>query len=155
VWDGMRTIDYLATRADVDVSRVGCVGCSFGGTMTMTLAAADKRVGAACISGYLGRTLTTLSGWGTCGSQTLPGLLRWGDRAEVAGLICPRPLLIQSGEYDSSFPAADALKEYKRLQRIYAAAGADEKLALDLFDGCHEINAVPIVAWFDRWLAGS
>ncbi|HOY79199.1 MAG TPA: prolyl oligopeptidase family serine peptidase, partial [Hyphomonadaceae bacterium] len=38
VWDAMRTIDYLATRPEVDVSRVGCVGCSFGGTMTMALA---------------------------------------------------------------------------------------------------------------------
>jgi cephalosporin-C deacetylase-like acetyl esterase len=152
VWDGMRTIDYLATRREVDANRIGCVGCSFGGTMTMCLAAADRRIKAACISGYLGSAVTGLHQWAICGSQTLPDLLRWGDRAEVAGLICPRPLLIQVGEYDSSFPARDALHQYTRLHSIYDAAGRNERLALDLFDGCHEINAPAVQAWFDQWM---
>lgn len=152
VWDAMRTIDYLATRPDVDATRIGCVGCSFGGTMTMFLAAADKRVGAACISGYLGSTTAALRHLAMCGSQTLPGLVRWGGRAEVAGLICPRPLLIQVGEYDSSFPWAEAQPEFARLRRLYRAAGAADRLGLDLFDGCHEIHMPPILAWFKRWL---
>lgn len=152
VWDGMRVIDYLVTLPNVDVRRVGCVGYSFGGTMTMVLTATDKRVQAACISGYLGSTMASLRTWGTCGSQTLPGLLRWGDRAEVTGLICPRPLLIQIGEYDSTFASPDALAEYRRLQKIYRAADASENLGLDLFDGCHEINVKPVLAWFNRWL---
>ncbi|MCC6581687.1 MAG: dienelactone hydrolase family protein [Phycisphaeraceae bacterium] len=152
VWDAMRTIDYMATRPEVDIRKVGCVGCSFGGTMTMALSAMDNRVGAACISGYLGSTMTALSNYGTCGSQTLSGLLQWGDRAEVAGLICPRPLLIQVGQYDSSFDSNDALSAYKRLQSIYLAAGKEDRLGLDLFDGCHEINVEPIMEWFTRWL---
>ncbi len=152
IWDGMRTIDYLTTRDDVDLSRLGCVGVSLGGTMTMFLSAADKRVSAACISGYLDRTANSFRQWGVCGSQTLPGLLRWGDRAEVAGLICPRPLLIQVGEFDSVFFAKGALREYRRLKRIYRAAGAGDRLALDLFDGCHEIHVQPVLDWFDSWL---
>lgn len=152
VWDAMRTIDYLATRREVDAARIGCVGCSFGGTMTMFLAAADRRVRAACISGYLGSTSAALRQLATCGSQTLPGLLRWGDRAEVAGLICPRPLLIQNGQFDSSFPWSEAKPEYERLQRLYRAAGHESRLALDLFDGCHEIHVPPVLAWFKRWL---
>lgn len=152
IWDGMRTIDYLATRDDVDISRLGCVGLSFGGTMTEFLSATDKRVSAACISGYLDQTANGFRGWGICGSQTLPGLLQWGDRAEVAGLICPRPLLIQVGKYDSVFYAKGALKEYKKLERIYRAAGAGDRLALDLFDGCHEIHVQPVLDWFGAWL---
>lgn len=152
IWDAMRTVDYLTTRRDVDATRLGCVGCSFGGTMTMFLAATDSRIKAACVSGYLAETAGSLAAWSTCGSQVLPDLLRWGDRAEVAGLICPRPLLIQVGDYDPSFPARSALREYARLKSIYSAAGAGARLALNRFDGCHEIHAPPILAWFDRWL---
>ena len=153
VWDGMKTIDYLATRPEVDLSRLGCVGVSFGGTMTLFLSAADPRITAACVSGYLLPTKEHI--FNSCGSQTLPGLLRWGDRAEVGGLICPRPLLIQMGEYDSSFPPSAALPEYRRLARLSraaGAAGAAGRLGLDLFDGCHEIHAAAILEWFDRWL---
>lgn len=152
VRDGMCAIDYLATRNDVDISRVGCVGLSFGGTMTTFLSATDPRITAACISGYLDGTMDGLSHWNLCGSQTLPGLLAWGDRAEIAGLVCPRPLLIQVGEYDSVFFAEGAVKEYRRLKRIYAAAGAGDRLGLDLFDGCHEIHVAGVLDWFGRWL---
>jgi cephalosporin-C deacetylase-like acetyl esterase len=152
VWDGMRTVDYLASRSDVDAARIGGVGCSFGGTMALFLGAADRRVKAVCVSGYLGNSMNALLSFGTCGSQTLPGLLRWGDRAEVAGLICPRPLLIQSGQYDASFPWSEARGAYRRIQNIYRASGTGDRLGLDLFEGCHEIHAPPIQAWFDRWL---
>jgi dienelactone hydrolase len=147
----MKTVDYLESRDNVDQSRIGCVGCSFGGTMSMFLSAVNLRISVSCISGYL-MAPGTCSFSGTCGSQALPGLLTLGDRAEVAGLICPRPLLIQIGEYDSVFPARHALKEYKRLQRIYRAAGQTDRLALDRFDGCHEIHVAPIIEWFNRWL---
>jgi dienelactone hydrolase len=150
LWDGRCALDYLATRPEVDLSRVGCVGCSFGGTMTLFLAAAEPRISAACVSGYLMSTEGHL--FNSCGSQTLPGLLRWGDRAEVGGLICPRPLLIQVGEFDSSFPAAEARREFARLRRIYRAAGAGDRLALGAFDGGHEICVAPILEWFNRWL---
>ena len=148
IWDGIRTIDYLATRKEVDMKRLGCVGVSFGGTMSLFLSAVDQRISVSCISGYLAET----GYWGGCGSQALPGLLKYADRAEIGGLACPNPMLIQVGEYDSTFPANSAMKEFKRLQRIYKAAQAEDKLALDFFDGCHEINVGPIIDWFDKWL---
>lgn len=150
VWDGMKAIDYLSTRKEVDISNLGCVGVSFGGTMTLFLSALDPRITMNCVSGYLMNTVEC-SFWGCCGSQTLPGLLEWGDRAEIGGLVCPRPMLIQIGRYDATFPSHEALKEYQRLQKIYRAAGAGEKLGLDQFEGCHEINAQPIIQWFNRW----
>ncbi|HOL22266.1 MAG TPA: alpha/beta hydrolase family protein [bacterium] len=151
IWDGLRTIEYLASRSDTDMSRLGCVGCSFGGTMTMFLTAATEKIKASCISGYLSATAKSFI-WGTCGSQILPELLQWGDRAEIAGLICPRPLLIQIGKYDSTFPSFYALQEFSRLKKIYDAAGVKDMLALDLFEGTHEINYPPILEWFNKWL---
>lgn len=150
IWDAMKTVDYLVSRPEVDPARIGCVGLSFGGTMSLHLAARDSRIRAACVSGYFGTSGQHLCAM--CGSQTLPGLLKWGDRAEVTGLICPRPLLIQTGEYDSSFPTSDCLREFKRLEQIYQAAGVRPKLGVDMFEGVHEINYPPILEWFNRWL---
>ena len=152
IWDAMKTVDYLVSRPEVDPSRLGCVGKSFGGTMSLHLAANDRRIRGACVSGYFAGTGDSLRDLNTCGSQTLPGLLKWGDRAEVAGLICPRPLLIQIGEYDSVFSSPGALREFGRLKAIYQAAGAGAKLGLDFFEGVHEINFEPILEWFNRWL---
>src|SRR5262249_18057370 len=53
VWDIMRTIDYISTRADLDASRVGCMGISGGGTATLFAAALEPRLRVAMVSGYL------------------------------------------------------------------------------------------------------
>ena len=55
VWDGMRAIDYVASRADVDPSRIGYMGQSGGGTLTALMEAADPRIRAAAPSCYLTR----------------------------------------------------------------------------------------------------
>ena len=68
-------------------------------------------------------------------------------------MVCDRPLLVQAGLYDASFPAADTLGAYERVQNIYRAAGVENRLSLDLFDGVHEMNSGPILEWFARWLA--
>ena len=53
VWDVMRTIDYIATRKELDAKRVGCMGISGGGTCTLFSAALEPRIKAAMVSGYL------------------------------------------------------------------------------------------------------
>lgn len=55
-------------------------------------------------------------------------------------------------EASSVFPAADARKEYARLRNIYKSAGVAQQLVMNLFDGCHEINAPPILNWFKTQL---
>ena len=50
-WDGMRAVDYLQSRAEIDPERIGAFGCSGGGMMTALLAAVDTRIkatGTAC-----------------------------------------------------------------------------------------------------------
>jgi cephalosporin-C deacetylase-like acetyl esterase len=49
-WDGIRGIDYLLTRGEVDPERIGCCGQSGGGTLTQFLAALDSRIGVAVVS---------------------------------------------------------------------------------------------------------
>jgi hypothetical protein len=122
------------------------IGCSLGGTITMYTAALDRRVKAAVISGYLSSIADALSDRGrgnTCGSQFLFGLRSIADIPDIAGLIAPRPTLIQIGRRDTVFTEQDALAAFRHLQRIYRAAGASNELELDHFNGAHEHHIPP------------
>jgi len=156
IWDGIRTLDYLQSRPEVDPKRIGCVGLSFGGTMTTYLSALDRRIKVAVISGYLSTVRWDALGdraqANTCGSQYSPSLLLYGDIPEVGGLIAPRPLLVEMGEKDTCFVIDDAKRAYADLERIYTAAGASDRLDRDIHPGAHEFSGRKAFEWFRRWL---
>jgi dienelactone hydrolase len=154
VADARQCLDYLQSRRDVDGGRLGMIGCSFGGTMTTFTAALDRRVKAAVISGYLSTIgdVGDRGGGNTCGSQFVFGLRAIGDIADVAGLIAPRPCLVQIGKRDEIFDERDGLLAYQHLRRIYRAAGSDA-LELNHFDGGHEFHVPPVLAFLRRHLA--
>lgn len=141
--DGQRCLDYLQSRPEVDSNRLGCMGCSFGGTMTTYISALDHRVKAAVIVCYLSTITDALNDRGrgnTCGSQFMFGLRKAGDIADVAGLIAPRACMAQIGSDDMCFIEADALQAFRQVEKIYAASGRSDRLVLDHFQGEHEIN---------------
>lgn len=153
VWDAFRCLDYLQARPEVDRARLGCLGLSYGGTITLFTAALDRRVKAAVISCFLneyGTYALTLGNF--CGSQTVPGLLNWGEMADVACLIAPRPLLIEMGQRDEGFPIEASRRAYRHLARAYRALGAQQRLACDQFDGGHRFSGRLAFDWMDRWL---
>ncbi len=156
IWDGFRTLDYLQSRKEVDGNRLGCLGVSFGGTMTTYLAALDRRIRVACVSGYLS-TLRRGAMQGRanfCGAQYMPGLAAIGDIPDVIGLIAPRPLAVEMGERDPGFAISDAERAYRHISRIYRVAGVRDALVKDRFDGKHEFSGKKSLAWFDKWLKG-
>lgn len=125
VWDMKCCIDYLETRPEVNPQRIGMMGLSFGGTVTTFTAAVDPRIKAADVMGYV----NPFRGFGLergnfCGSQVVPNLYQYLDTHDVAGLIAPRPLLVEMGMYDDCFFIQDLLEGYSGIQRIYEAAGA-------------------------------
>jgi len=153
IHDSYRALEYLCERPEVDADRIGCVGLSFGGTMTLWTAALDKRIKAAAISGYLCEFESFAVRQGNfCGSQYLPALRRYFDMSDVASLIAPRPLLIESGRFDEGFPIDSANLAYDRLRCAYEAWGKPEMLAHDVFDGGHVFHGAEAYAWFDKWL---
>lgn len=156
VWDAFRCLDYLQSRPEVDGSRLGMAGLSYGGTMTLFTAALDERVKAAVISCYLNTYGCYAMDLGNfCGSQTVPGLLQYGEMADVAALIAPRPLLIEMGARDEGFPIEHSRKAYRDVERAYRAIGAQERLACDEFDGGHQFSGRLAFDWTDRWLRGA
>jgi len=154
--DGQRCLDYLQARPEVDGRRLGCMGCSFGGTMTTYISALDRRIKAAVIVCYLSTLTDALNDRGranTCGSQFMFGLRKAGDIADVAGLIAPRACMVQIGSNDLCFIEADALAAFDQLEKIYAASRQRDRLVLHHFQGEHEIDLAPGIAFLAERLS--
>lgn len=153
LWDLQRALDVLEQHPLVDPARIGMVGLSYGGTMTLFLAALDERVRAAVVSGYFNawRDCHRVP-WNLCGSQVLPGVLDELDHVDLGALVAPRPLLVETGTDDPIFPVDAATREVARLAHVYAALGASEKLEHDVFDGGHRWNGELAFPFLARWL---
>ncbi len=158
VFDARRCIDYLEEQEFVDPDRIGAVGLSYGGTMTLWTAALDERIKAACVSCYINTFEAYAIGLdNTCGVQTPQGLLTMVDEMwEIAALIAPRTLVIESGIHDPGFPIEAARSQHEKIRWVYELVGAADKLHIDVFDGAHEFHGeitFPVFAKALNWKA--
>ena len=153
IWDLRCCLDYLETRPEVDPGRLGMMGLSFGGTVTAFTAAVDRRIKAADISGYVNSWAEFgLKRARCCGSQIVPGIFRHFDTHDIAGLIAPRPLLLEMGLHDQTFLIQDQLRGFAGVQRIYAAAGCGDKLEAEMHQGGHAFAGGKAFEFFRRYL---
>ena len=149
VWDVMRTIDYIATRPELDASRVGCVGISGGGTTTLFAAALEPRIRAAMVSGYLNTFRDSVGSLVHCIDNYVPGILTWAEMHDVAGLVAPRPLFIESGEKDPIFPVRASVESFDHVREIYRVFGAADRVEQEVFPAEHVFwgkRGIPFVA---------
>lgn len=152
VWDAMRTIDYLETRPDVDAGRMGAMGISGGGTTALFTAALDDRIKATVVSGYLSTFRDSILSMQHCIDNYIPGILRHAEMYDVAALIAPRPLFVESGTKDPIFPISAARRAYERVREAYRLLGAEERLEADFFEGVHEVCGRRSYDFLARWL---
>jgi len=149
VWDVMRTLDYIATRRELDSSRVGCVGISGGGTATLFSAALEPRIRAAMVSGYLNTFRDSVGSLVHCIDNYVPGILTWAEMHDVAGLIAPRPLFVESGEKDAIFPIHASVESFSHVREIYGVFGAADRVEQEVFPGEHSFwgrRGIPFLA---------
>ncbi|NIA31509.1 MAG: prolyl oligopeptidase family serine peptidase, partial [Actinobacteria bacterium] len=138
IFDGMRCIDYLCSLDFVDSDNIGCMGLSFGGTMTTWISIMDERVKAADIICYSARlSKFALKHGNFCGSQMFFGLYDLCDIPDLHGLIAPRPLMAEIGVHDMCFYSDEALSCSDEVKKIYTAAGVSDNYRTDIFDGGH------------------
>ena len=156
VWDGMRSIDYLVSRAEIDPARIGYTGCSGGGTLTSYVMALDERVACAAPACYLTtfrRLIETIGPQDA--EQNIFGQIAFGlDHPDYVLMRAPRPTLISSttGDY---FDYAGAWDNYRQSKRIYGRLGFPERVDLVEIDGKHGVqpqNLATIAHWMQRWL---
>ena len=97
VWDIMRLIDYIETRDDITIEDLGVIGFSGGGMQALYASALDQRIRKVMISGYFyGFEDSLLDLNSNCQCNYVPSLFTLFDMGDIASLIAPRPLAIQS-----------------------------------------------------------
>lgn len=157
-WDDLRTLDYLASRPEVDPKRLGCVGLSVGGLRSCHLAALDDRIRAAVVVGWMTSFPHQLQKKvrNTIGhTKVVPGLYKDLDYPDVAALAAPSALLVINGSQDGLFEPEGVKSAFETLAGSYRKSGVPEKLRTRMYDTPHEFNAemqAEAWEWLARWL---
>ena len=140
VYDTMRAIDWIGSRPELDPARVGCMGCSGGGTCTLFTAALDTRVRAALVSSYLNTFRDSIMSVSHCIDNYVPGILNWAEAYDVGGLVAPRALFAEGGLRDNIFPIAASRASFGRVKQVYEVFGAADLAGQETFDGPHSFS---------------
>src|SRR5581483_10916814 len=120
-WNGVRGLDYLVSRPDVDPDRLAVTGISGGGAATFWVAAADDRVkvavpvsGMSDLESYVKNKVVN----GHCDCMFLYNTHQW-DWTTIAALVAPRPLLFANSDNDPIFPMDGNRRIMEKLRRLY------------------------------------
>lgn len=156
VWELHRLIDYIQTRKDCDADRIGCAGLSGGGLQTLWTTALDDRIRGAVVSGYFyGYQQALLERFGNCSCNYVPHLYETIDMGDLAAMIAPRPLMVETGTQDP-LNGADGVNNVLPQMRIAASAyrlfGAGKNLQHDVFEGNHRWHGTRSVPWLTKLL---
>ncbi|QDU59899.1 Acetyl xylan esterase (AXE1) [Planctomycetes bacterium Pan216] len=159
-WNGVRALDYLETRPEVDAKKFGVTGRSGGGAYSWWIAGIDDRP--QCIIPVAG--ITDLENHviddcieGHCDCMFMVNNYGW-DFPILAALVAPRPLLLSNSDKDSIFPLDGVVRVHDEVKRIYDLYSAGDKLGLLITEGPHKDTQelrVPGFRWMNRWLKGS
>ena len=158
IWDGIRGIDYLQSRPELDGTKIGCMGNSGGGTQTSYLMALDDRIMCAAPSCYITsfeRLLATIGPQDA--EQNIYGQLAAGmNHADYVTMRAPRPTLICAATKDF-FDIGGTWDAFREAKRVYMRFGFGERVDLAENDDTHGFKK-PLreaaARWMLRWLAG-
>jgi len=152
-WNGIRAIDYLLGRSDVDAERIAVTGISGGGASTVWIAAADERVKCAVpVSGMsdLESYVTNKVINGHCDCMFLVNTYRW-EWTTIAALIAPRPMLFCNSDNDTIFPMDGNRRIIARLRQIYQMYGKADLVDDYVSHGGHAYRPDLRIASF-KWI---
>lgn len=128
VWDVSRSIDVMEKHfPQIDASRIAVMGNSGGGTTTIYAAAMDERLAAAMPSCAFCGYKASIGVQHHCICNYIPGIMKYFDMGDLAGLIAPRPLVVVNGKDDGIFPVDSAKEQFVTAKALYEASGAGDK----------------------------
>jgi len=153
-WDGIRALDYLLTRKEVDPQHIGITGNSGGGTMSTWLIGLEHRwtMGApACFVTTFRRNIENELPQDS--EQCPPQAIALGlDHADFLAAMAPKPLIILAKERDY-FDVRGSLEAFARLKHLYTLLGKPENIALQIGPtehGYSQENREAMYRWFNR-----
>ncbi len=156
-FDLVRLVDHLQARDDVRPDRIGCVGFSGGGWQSLALSVVDERPACVVVSGYLHPVAAPLLfNKHNCPCNMVPHLWEYLELGDLAALIAPRPLLVQTGDEDKlSGPegVANVQPQVDIARQAYQVLGCPDRLEFDVFHGGHRWDSTKAIPWVRRWLA--
>jgi hypothetical protein len=156
IWDGIRAVDYLVSRKEVDPARIGITGRSGGGTQSAYIAAFDDRIYAAAPECYITNFTRLLQSIGPQDAEQnlYKGIANGIDHADLLSVRAPRPAMIISTTRDF-FSIQGARESAKEVMRIYKAYGKEENFSMVEDDAPHESttkNREEMYAFFQKHL---
>jgi hypothetical protein len=129
VWDGIRAMDYLCSRPEIDTAKIGITGNSGGGTMTTLVNACEERFAAAAPSCYITRWQRNVENELPVDAEQIPPAFaaNGGEMADLLLAAAPRPLLIL-GQKDDFFDIRGTGEVYQEIRRIYELLGYADRV---------------------------
>lgn len=159
IWDGIRALDYLVSRPEVDAKRVGCTGNSGGGTHTSYLSGLDDRIQVAAPSCYITSWKRMLESIGPQDAeQVFPLWLKDGlDYPDYLYAFGGKPFLMLTAIRDF-FPIGGARSSFAEATQVFDKLALAGRIAMFEADDGHGYSKPRREAgyrWFTRWLEGS
>ena len=155
-----RTLDWLSELPYVDENRIGFYGLSYGGKTAMRVPAVlDKYACSICSADFnewiiKNATYHSPYSYMFTGEYEMPefDLGNTFNYAEMAGLIAPRPFMVERGHDDGVAPDEWVAHEFAKVRRLYVRLGIPEKTEIEFFDGGHQINSAATFDFLHRHL---
>jgi dienelactone hydrolase len=156
IWDGVRAIDYLQSRAEIDPNLIGCTGNSGGGTQTSYLMVLDERIITAALSCYITNFYKQILDLGAGDAeQNIYGQLAFGMVcADYLMIRAPMPIIICAATKDF-IDIRDTWDVFRYAKRLYTRMGFAEHIDLMENDAPHNFDRLQrqsVVRWMARWL---
>jgi dienelactone hydrolase len=153
-WDGIRALDYLLTRPEVDRDRLGVTGNSGGGTMTTWLCGVEQRWTMAAPSCFVTTFRRNLENELPADTEQCPpkALAEGLDHDDFLAALAPKPTIILCKERDY-FDVRGSEEAFARLRRLYRLLEAPDKIAMFVgptYHGYSQENREAMYGWFNR-----
>ncbi len=155
-----RTLDWLAEQPFVDADRIGFYGLSYGGKTAMRVPAVLDRYACSICSADFNEwivknaTFDSRYSYMFTGEYEMPefDLGNTFNYGEMAGLIAPRPFMVERGHEDGVAPDEWVAHEFAVVRRLYVQLGIADRTEIEFFDGGHQINAEATFRFLHRHL---
>lgn len=156
IWDGVRAVDFLLTRKEVDPDRIGITGRSGGGTQSAYIAALDERIKAAAPENYITNFTRLLETNGPQDAEQnfLHGIAEGLDHADLLAVRAPKPMLMVTTTRDI-FSIQGARETALEVAGIYQAYGKEQNFRMVEDDAAHSTtlkNREALYAFFQEHL---
>ncbi len=165
VMDGIRGIDYLVSRPEIDREKIGCCGHSGGGTQTMFLCALEPRIKVAVVveghtENLAGADYEAPGAYADAEQNIIDSLDIPLDRGDLLAAFAPKPLRIcyspiDNGTTYSSHYVRGTHEIFEELKSLYSVCGAKDQVALFSSTLPHDYDYFHRRAtyeWFNKWL---